>query len=496
MLITTSVTTWALAIIAGHLVRASQGTQRRQQILSCSLEYFTTIVPIGASVEKVENVTTGYFVEEGNLGSPYFASGLPPLCAVIIQNTTADYRFGIFLPETWNSKLLVVGNYEFLGGINWLDMGPGPKYGMASLSTDTGHNSGAGDISWADTDQKKRNWASEALEGSILLGKSLVTAYYSNSPIEYTYYSGCSTGGRQGLKQIQRDPDIFDGALIGAPAWDTKHLMPWVSKLAVWNLPENASHAISDPGLFTRLQAEVLAQCDPLDGVQDNIVSAPELCRRAFNATKIRCGVAAANQSDACWTQPQVETAQKMYADYVTAEEEGGTLVYSGLEYGSEAEWTAYLLPIAPEEYNVRRNFDAQYERYFMNYGADWPITEYNDSVADDSGRRDDGSVAATADQYDLGRFRDRGKIILYGGLADGVLPVGHTTLYYERTVERMGGGRGDLDDFFRYFQIPGSKQFPGLISPLCGWLASKLEVTLESKNSRTIPTSHFNIQL
>lgn len=159
-----------------------------------------------------------------------------------------------------------------------------------------------------------------------------------------------------------------------------------------------------------------------------------------------------------------------MYGDYTTS---NGTLIYSGLTHGSEAEWTSYLFPIAPEAYNVRRNFDAQFERYFLRYGPDWPITAYNDSVVDDpmdsgsgsssssssSPSRDDSAeppaVAATADRYDLGGsgFRDRGhKMILYGGLADGTVPVGHTMLYYERT--RAGGDR--LDGFFRYFQIPG----------------------------------------
>ncbi len=450
------VTTWLSLFISIHVAYASTNFRQARRTESCSLEYFDSIIPAGVTIERVENVTAGYFVEEGNLGYPSFASGLPLLCAVIVQNKTADYRFGMFLPETWNSKLLVVGNYAFLGGINWLDMGPGPKYGMASLSTDTGHNSGQGDQTWADTDQKKVNWAYQALEGSIILGKILIQAYYEDSRIAYTYYSGCSTGGRQGLKQIQRDPDIFDGALIGAPAWDTKHLMPWVSKLAILNLPENATYAISDAGLFTRLRDEVLNQCDHLDGMRDNIISAPELCRESFNITKIRCDVVA--DQDACWTQPQIETARRMYDDYVTGngDGQGDTLVYRGLGHSSEAEWVTYLMPIAPEAYNVRRNFDAQYERYFMNYGPGWQIESYNDTVVDDSRHRDDGSVAATADQYDLGSFEDRGKIILYGGIADGVVPVRHTTLYYERTLERMGGGAGNVDAFFRYFQIPG----------------------------------------
>ncbi|XDG06965.1 hypothetical protein ABKA04_006580 [Annulohypoxylon sp. FPYF3050] len=325
-------------------------------------------------------------------------------------------------------------------------MGPGAQYGMASLSTDTGHSSGQGDLTWPITQELKVNWAYQALEGSIILGKKLIESYYDKS-IAYSYFSGCSTGGRQGLKQIQRDPDMFDGALIGAPAWDTKNLMPWISKLATWNLPENAAGSINDANLFSRLQEEVLRQCDSLDGVKDNIVSSLSACRQHFDISKIRCDVTTNKTS--CWTQAQIDTAQKMYADYTIQD---GDLVYNGMDYSSEAGWGTYLLPAdVNDPNNVRRNFDAEYERTFMGYGSGWQITSYNDSVVDDARARDK-NIQCSADQYDLGKFRTKGKIVMYGGLADSVVPVQHTTLYYNRTVQAMG----NVDDFFRYFQIPG----------------------------------------
>lgn len=398
---------WAwISFLAYHVCGAPHAKLPRQSA-ECTLDYFKGIVPDGISVERVQDVTTGSFVENGNRGYPSIVLGLPSLCAVIINNETASYRFGLFLPDTWNSRLLVVGSYSFLGGINWLDMGPGAQYGMASLSTDTGHNSGQGDLTWPTSQQTRVNWAYQAMEGSIILGKSLIQDFYNDRPIAYSYYSGCSTGGRQGLKQIQRKPDIFDGALIGAPAWDTKNLMPWVSKLATWNIPENAKSSLNDTNLFSRLQAEVLSQCDALDGVQDNIVSSPSACREQFDLSAIRCDVA--TNKTACWTAAQIETAKKMYSDYIT---ENGQFVYKGLDYSSEAEWATFLFPADPNDpNNVRRNFDAQYERTFMDYGPNWQITSYNDTVVDDSRARDENSVQATADQYDLGSFRNRGKI-------------------------------------------------------------------------------------
>ncbi|KAI1497892.1 Tannase/feruloyl esterase [Biscogniauxia marginata] len=440
---------WTLGSLAFQWVIAGQRLEEPQPTAECSIDYFSRISPVGIEIERVQNVTAGFFVETGNLGYPSIPLGLPALCAVIVSNTTSNYRFGMFLPATWNSKFLVIGSYSFLGGINWLDMGSGVKYGMATLSTDTGHNSGVADITWANTTEKRVNWAYQALEGSIILGKILIQTYYDNKPIAYSYFSGCSTGGRQGLKQIQRDPNIFDGALIGAPAWDTKHLMPWLSQLATWNLPEDIPHSINNSNLFARLQSEVIKQCDHLDGVTDNIVSSPIACRDIFDITQIRCDVTA--DQAPCWTQAQINTALKMYNDYTV---DNGKLVYKGATYSSEVEWSTYLLPADPNNLanNVRRNFDAQYERYFMGYGPDWQIGSFNDTTVTDSELRDESSVQATADQYDLGTFKSKGKIIMYGGLADAVVPVQHTTLYYERTVEAMG----NIDDFFRYFQIPG----------------------------------------
>ncbi|KAI1482842.1 tannase and feruloyl esterase [Daldinia eschscholtzii] len=439
---------WVLLSFLAYHANSTPYAKRPRQSAACTAAYFNGIIPSGASVESVQHVTTGSFSERGNLGYPIFPTGLPPLCAVIIKNDTADYRFGMFLPDTWNSKLLVIGSYAFLGGINWLDMGAGVQYGVATISTNTGHSSGPGDLTWPTTEQLKVNWAYQALEGSIILGKALIQSYYNDQEIAYTYYSGCSTGGRQGLKQIQRDPDMFDGALIGAPAWDTKNLMPWISRLAMWNLPEDADGSISDQSLFLRLQAEVLKQCDPLDGMQDGIVSSLSACREQFDISQISCEVS--TDKTACWTQAQIETAQKMYGDYVT---EDGKFVYKGLDYSSEAEWGTFLMPAGLNDANnVRRNFDAQYERTFMNYGSRWQITSYNDSVVDDARALDENSVQASADQFDLGDFRGKGKIIMYGGLADATVPVQHTTLYYNRTVEAMG----NVDDFFRYFQIPG----------------------------------------
>jgi len=119
------------------------------------------------------------------------------------------------------------GNGGFGGGINWNDMETNALNGFAAVSTDTGHLSISFDASWAlNKPESIIDWGYRAMHESVVMGKAITEAYY-NSKIKYSYYASCSTGGRQGLKEIQRFPEDFDGVLAGAPAWWTSHLQTW-----------------------------------------------------------------------------------------------------------------------------------------------------------------------------------------------------------------------------------------------------------------------------
>jgi feruloyl esterase len=153
----------------------------------------------------------------------------------------------------------------------------GVGYGFAAMSTDTGHSSISSDITWAlNAPERKVDFGYRAMHGSVTLAKRIVTAHYGSAS-EFNYFSGCSTGGRQGLKEIQMYPEDFDGVLIGAPAWWTSHLQPWSIQTALYNLPTSAAHHIP-ASLFPAIGREVLRQCDGQDGVMDDIISDPAGC--------------------------------------------------------------------------------------------------------------------------------------------------------------------------------------------------------------------------
>ncbi|KAL1887108.1 hypothetical protein Sste5346_010439 [Sporothrix stenoceras] len=440
----------------------------------CKAGTFSSVLPSFASVERVDTVAANGTYGEGaaDLGFPSNATLLPPLCAVIVavHNGSSNYRLALFLPTAanWNGRIMTIGSYSFAGGINWPNMGEAPHYGFATLATDGGHNSSQSDLDWAPTTlEKLEDWGYRALHGTVGLGKTLTSAYYNNARIAYSYYSGCSTGGRQGLKEIQISPESFDGTLVGAPAWDTSRLMPWLTRIGAANLPDDGPNHIDLPE-FATLAAAALAQCDHLDGHNDSIISRPEAC--VLDWAPITCGNPAVPVGGSCLTPAQVKTAQYLYADAFTA---SGDFIQSGYSLGSEDLWYVYLA------FGDASDFDTRYERFWLYNDTNWNWTQYSDQVFYDSLKLNLGN--ASADHYDISAYRDRGgKVLLYQGLADGVIMPRMTTYYYNQTIEAMNlrlattvsskedyhrhhkkdghhnDARPPIQDFFRYFQVPG----------------------------------------
>lgn len=439
-----TVTVLGLVVLALRALAAPSDSAATFQT-KCVAATFKCILPKGATLESVTAVPNGGSYGEGarDIAYPTNPTGLPELCAVIVKVTsspTTSYRFGLFLPSAWNSKFFAVGNGGFAGGINWLDMAPGPHYGFATVSTDLGHNSTTADLSWAlNNPEAKTDWGWRALHGSVQLGKQITQAYYKKT-IKYSYYNGCSTGGRQGLKELQISPDSFDGLLVGAPSYYVSHLNNYATRIGLYNLPINDPKHI-DYTLFPAIADEVVRQCDHLDGLVDGIVSSPELC--AFDFSKITCGTS--TNTTWCLTPAQVQTAKNIYSDYRSAD---GKLIGPGLTLSSEDQWWILLAGTEPSPFGVG------YQRYFLLDDPTWDWRTYNDSLVTLAEKTDPGQ--ATAIDYDISAFKKRGgKVILYHGLADGLVPTKGSDWYYNSTISAFGG-LSKTRDFFRYFQIPG----------------------------------------
>ena len=318
------------------------------------------------------------------------------------------------------------------------------------MSTDTGHNSTSGDITWAlNQEQKKIDFGYRAMHGSVVLAKQVVEAYYSLTP-KYNYYSGCSTGGRQGLKEVELYPDEFDGVLAGAPAWWTSHLQTWTVKLGLYNLPNSTDYHIP-ASLFQAVADEVLKQCDPQDGLVDTIISDPRGCN--FEPEALLCGANVTNQTaTGCLTAPQIGTLYKIYNDYVDVNQ---TFVFPHLELGSELQWLVLLGGYQPN------NLGTQYVQYFLLNDPSWNFYDFDYSIVQEADRVQPGN--ATAGNFDLSPFHARGgKLLQYHGEADALISTGSSTYFYKEVLKTLIPKGIELDSWYRFFLVPGMQHCAG----------------------------------
>jgi len=104
--------------------------------------------------------------------------------------------------------------------------------GFAVVSTDGGHRGrSAVDSSFAVDQQAKLDFAYQAVQRTTREAKSLINRYYGRKP-EYTYFMGCSTGGREAMLAAQRLPLEFDGVVAGNASFNLTR----VAMNQIWSL--------------------------------------------------------------------------------------------------------------------------------------------------------------------------------------------------------------------------------------------------------------------
>jgi feruloyl esterase len=163
----------------------------------------------------------------GGPGAQVFAA-LPAFCrvaATLTPSSDSDIKIEVWLPLSgWNGKWQAVGNGAFNGNISYGAMSAALRRGYATSSTDTGHTGGG--ANWAlGHPQKVVDFGWRAVHEMAVASKQIVASHYDRAPT-FSYWNGCSAGGRQGMKAAQRFPADFDGIIAGAPGLD------WTSRAA------------------------------------------------------------------------------------------------------------------------------------------------------------------------------------------------------------------------------------------------------------------------
>ena len=292
-------------------------------------------------------ITAAELVPAGAFRPPYgdTLQNLPAFCRVagiISPSSYSVIRFEVWMPASgWNNRYLGVANGGFAGSIDFPQLGRNLRRGYVTASTDTGHEGGGEDATWAyHHPEKLIDFGHRAIHLTAVNAKALTRAFYDRAP-EHSYFAGCSNGGRQALMEAQRYPEDYDGILAGAPANYWTHLLTGrINAL---------KHLLADPAGYipvTKLPAiarAVEAACDASDGLKDGVIDNPLRCH--FDAATLLCN---GPESRSCLTAPQVKTLNGLYAD---SHDKSDRLVFPGFVPGAElgpGGWGPWILGDGP----------------------------------------------------------------------------------------------------------------------------------------------------
>ena len=232
--------------------------------------------------------------------------------------------FQLSLPDRWNGRFLFIGGGGNDGILRDTSLSssisggtPSPLgQGFAVVSTDAGHTGTS--ASFGADPQARIDHAYNSYDKTAVASKSLISTRYGRKP-DYSYFSGCSGGGRQGMMFSQRFPDYFDGITAGAPAM---RVSSGATVAAMWNTiqfnaiaPQDASgnrilsKAFSNSDLKLVANA-VNATCDAADGVVDGLAQNVNACK-AFGPAVLQC---TGGKTDSCLSSAQMGALKSVFA--------------------------------------------------------------------------------------------------------------------------------------------------------------------------------------
>ena len=382
--------------------------------------------------------------------------------AIGLPLSTADGGSG-GVQGSWNGRIQDIGGGGFAGAIgSGGPITPAVDTGYASSSTDTGHSAsdngggaagGAfalnpdGTLNWG----KIRDFAFNGIHEQSIWTKNLVQMYYGRKP-QYSYWNGCSTGGRQGHQQAQKYPDQYDGILAGDSAFNWDRFIPaelWTQVVQ----KQEAGGQIAFAKLNAATQAAIAA-CDGLDGIPDGVIQEPRACR--FSARSLVCK-GQPSDSATCLTAGEASAIDKTWNGVI---ENGIIRDWFGLERGTPLVAGPFGIALPSSPFGISTDWFQYW--VFQNPAFDWhTFTEASFIQAMKQGEIKFHDVIGT-DDPNLSPFRERGgKMITYHGLADELIFPRGTYNYYNRVAERAGGLK-NVQKFYRFFPYPGGNHCTG----------------------------------
>ena len=389
-----------------------------------------------------------------------------------------EAKFALKLPTAWNSRFQMVGNGGTAGVLSIAAVDTGVSKGYATVSTDTGHDAAKEPLATfarrgpdnPNAERKVIDFGYLAVHETAVLAKKIIKAYYGESP-RYSYWVGCSTGGRQGMNEAQRYPEDFDGLVIGAPGLNGTG----ANMRRIWNAVVQSGPGAIAVEKLPVLAAAVYKKCDAIDGLEDGLIDDPRKC--AFDPARDLPKCTADSDGPACFTGAQMEALKKIYGGVTNS---SGKVIFPGAASGSGDRG-------AGQERMGARHCRTQ-QGIATALGELYAVHVPGSRLRDRRGntrciistpiRQRWRSRPPTSMRLnpDLRPLKKRGgKIIHYHGWADPMLTAFMSVDYYESALRTMGDK--ETKEFYRLFLIPGMFHCSGGVG--CGtvdWLTPMVD--------------------
>jgi hypothetical protein len=430
-------------------------------------------------ITKAEMISAGTTVPPPYPGAPAIGP-LPAHCKVDgvmkrrkgVDGQEFGIGFAIALPESaaWNGDFMMQGGgggngiISYPAGANYAGEKPALSRGFAVASTDTGHRAktGAFDFSFMRDQQAYLDFAFLANAEVAGVAKQIIAHYYAK-PAAYSYFVGCSTGGREGMILSQRYPTVFNGIVSGDPAMRTGlsnlAIAQWIPVAYNQAAPKDASGKPEIDKFLTDDDRKLfmdglLKQCDAKDGVADGMISDPMGCD--FDPAVLACKP---GQKETCIAPEKITAIKKAFAGPKNAY---GTQVYPGFLYDAGIATTGFV----PGLLALGKN------------GLFGPYTTATELDVDKAALHASDPLVEPA-STNLSTFSGNGgKLIFFHGDSDPWFSALDTLGYY-RSLAEGNGGADKVDGWSRIFLVPGMAHCGGgpaldqfdMLSAVVGWV-------------------------
>lgn len=396
-------------------------------------------------------------------------------------------KFQLRLPLTWNGRFQfqggggVDGSVPAAYGTLRSSVTPALAQGTAVISSDMGHVGTGRDATFGLDPQARIDWGYNAVDKATQLGKAIVDRFYGD-PARYTYYVGCSGGGRQAMIASQRLPQLFDGVVAGAPILEQHEAQigsMWGIQAFAAMAPRDGdgkpvlAQAYSD-GDRALIADGLLGACDALDGVADGLIENYHACR--FDPAVLQC----AGAKDAtCLSADQVNAFKKTMAG---PRNSSGVQLYPGIPWETSIRGTTWrgnwLGTSATSVPNAARATNQSIKYVFMT--PPQPDFDYFSFNFDTDVQLLTESAAITAsNSTDYNAFKRKGgKAIVFTGNGDSLVNPAGVNRWYRNLVD-ANGGLAATKEFALFYNVPGMEHCSGgsaldvfdPVTPLYDWV-------------------------